>query len=102
MKLVSIIHGALFWAVRHRQRLVRREALADTQKMLRDVVINQLAIIRINAELQNIPARQNTAAAVARLEKAMGIIDLTLSDISEESLACWRSRYNFPEPTYAK
>ena len=100
--VVSIIHGSLFWAVRHRQRLVRRDALADAQRMLRDIVMNQQAIIRINADLQNSAARNDTAVAFARLEKAMNVIDLTLNELSEESLSRWRSRYNFSTPPFAK
>jgi hypothetical protein len=100
--VVGLIHGALFWIVRQRQRLVRLDALNDTQRMLRDVVINQLAIIRINAELQNQTGRGDTVVAIARLEKAMATIDQTLNDISEESLSRWRSRYNFPTTPFTK
>lgn len=100
--MVGIIHGVLFWVVRQRQRLVRLDALNDTQQMLRDVVINQLAIIRLNAELQNQTNRSDTVVAIARLEKAMTTIDQTLNDISEESLSRWRSRYNFPSTPFTK
>jgi uncharacterized membrane protein YcjF (UPF0283 family) len=99
--LVGIIHGILFWVVRQRQRLARLEALNETQRMLRDVVINQLAVIRINAEMQSLSARTDTKAALARLETAMQKIDLTLNDISEESIARWRTRYNFPPSPYS-
>jgi len=67
--------------------------------MLSDVVRNQLAVIRINVELQTGKHPQDTAAAVARFEKAIEIIDLTLEELSEESLSRWRSRYNLsPAP----
>lgn len=100
--VVGVIHGVLFWIVRQRQRLVRRHALEDAKRMLRDIVVNQLAIIRIDAELQNAFVKSDTAAALGRLEKAIDIINDALSDISEESLARWRSRYDFPTPPFAE
>ena len=100
--LVGVIHGVLFWVVRQRQRLVRRHALEDAKRMLRDIIINQLAIIRIDAELQNLAAKSDTVAAFKRLEAAVDIIDEALNNISEESLARWRSRYDVPTPPFAE
>ena len=63
---------------------------------------NQLAIIRIDAELQNLAAKSDTVAAFNRLEAAVDIIDEALNNISEESLARWRSRYDVPTPPFAE
>jgi len=30
--LVGVVHGVLFWAVRHRQRLARQHAFSETKK----------------------------------------------------------------------
>jgi divalent metal cation (Fe/Co/Zn/Cd) transporter len=98
---VGVIHGVLFWAVRHRQRLVRRLALAEAQKMLRDVVMNQLAVIRLNVELQDVPGLHDSTAAFARFEQAIDTIDRTLDELSEESVARWRSHYQLAAPPFS-
>jgi divalent metal cation (Fe/Co/Zn/Cd) transporter len=100
--LVGVIHGVLFWAVRHRQRLARQHAFVDARRMLRDVVMNQLAVIRINVELQAGRHPQESAAAVARFEKAIDVIDQTLEELSEESLSRWRSHYNLSAAPFSK
>lgn len=93
---VGVVHGILFWVVRERQREVRRVALAETERMLRDVVGNQLAVIRLGAELQREPG-VDVQKALGRLEEAVAGINATIGDISEESLSRWRNRYEvFP------
>ncbi len=90
--LVGVIHGLLFWFIRHRQREARRSALEETQRMRRDVVMNQVAIIRLSLERQGTTPQQ-PHKALLRVEEAVGVINATLSDLSEESLTRWRSRY---------
>ena len=91
--VVGVIHGLLFWAVRHRQRLVRRHALAETQHMLRDIVNNQLAIIRMDLDLANQPAGGATARSLDHMQRAIDTISQTLDNVNEESLARWQSHY---------
>ena len=90
---VGIIHGILFWVVRRRQRQVRQAALADVEQMLRDVIANQLSVIRLSAHLNRDPASEKTQIAIERLENAVANIHGAISNISEESLATWRTRY---------
>lgn len=90
---VGVIHGVIFWLVRERQRAVRRSTLNETERMLRDVVINQLAIIRISVDLHH-DGRQEPRLALQRVEQAIGTIKSALTDLSEESLVRWRARYN--------
>lgn len=89
---VGVIHGVLFWLVRQRQRQVRQAALAEAQRMLRDVVINQLAVIRLGLDLHGTSLNTNRTA-IARLDEAVAAINLALHDVSEESLARWRAKY---------
>ena len=91
--LVSVVHGILFWVIRQRQRQTRRNALAETERMLRDIVINQLAVIRLSVDLQQSPAFKDSQRALNHVEEAIKVIDATLGDISEESIARWQTRY---------
>jgi hypothetical protein len=90
---VGVLHGVLFWVVRQRQRQIREVALAETERMLRDVVANQLAVIRLSIGMPDDPASAPTRVAVDQIEKAILGIHETISDVSEESLARWHSRY---------
>jgi divalent metal cation (Fe/Co/Zn/Cd) transporter len=90
---VGVIHGVLFWFVRHRQREVRRATLEETERMLRDVVINQLAIIRMSVDLQGTAASREPQLALQRVEGAIGVINSALINLSEESLSRWHARY---------
>jgi hypothetical protein len=69
--------------------------------MLRDVVNNQLAIIRLSFDL---PYEKNEAgaAALGRVQDAIDKISPTLMDVSEKSLARGRTRYDFAPPPFAK
>ncbi len=90
--LVGVIHGVLFWVVRSRQRRLRQETLADAEAMLRDVIMNQLSIIRLGVELQ-VPPSADTRQAVLKLGNAIDVIYETIDDLSEEKLARWQERY---------
>ncbi len=48
---VGITHGFIFWLVRRRQRCVRLAAIESVKAMLRDVVNNQLAVMRLANDL---------------------------------------------------
>ena len=90
---VGVIHGVIFWLVRERQRTVRRSTLLETERMLRDVVINQLAIIRLSVELQQ-EGRDERRLALQRVEGAIDTINAALTGLTEESLTRWRVRYD--------
>lgn len=94
---VGVIHGVLFWLVRRAQRLTRRKALEETQLMLRDIVNNQLAIIRMSSDMQAMGTASETAKHLESLQNSIDVIKNTLSDISEESLRRWKQRYNLPD-----
>ncbi len=90
---VGIIHGILFWLVRSRQRHVRRVALDEAQRMLKDIVNNQLCVIQFSADLQ----KKDPVAlkdAHERISSSVARINATLEDISEESLDIWKQKYS--------
>jgi len=90
---VGIIHGILFWLVRRRQRQVRRLALDEAQRMLKDIVNNQLCVIQFSADLQ----KKDPVAlkdAHERISDSVARINATLEGISEESLDIWKRKYS--------
>lgn len=90
---VGVIHGGIFWVVRRRQRLTRRHALTEVSRMLKDIVNNQLCIIQFTADLQS---RDQVAIkdAHARISTSVSQINVTLDNISEESLDIWKGKYD--------
>ena len=44
---VSVLHGAIFWVVRRRQRRIRAQSVHEIREMLTDQVKNQLAVMRM-------------------------------------------------------
>lgn len=92
--LVGVIHGVLFWIIRERQRNVRRETIKQTEVMLRDVVMNQLSIIRLGVELQHTMPATDAQQAVRKLSQAIDAIYYSIDGLSEESLKRWQARYH--------
>lgn len=92
--LVGVIHGVLFWIIRNRQRRIRRETIEQTEAMLRDVVMNQLSVIRLGVELQQVAPSADTRQAVVNLSEAIDVIYDSINGLSEESLARWEARYH--------
>lgn len=48
---VGVIHGIIFYAVRRRQRLIRRDTIREMQLVVDDIVRNQLTVIGLSAAL---------------------------------------------------
>ncbi|MBC8039116.1 MAG: hypothetical protein H7Y06_01090 [Opitutaceae bacterium] len=98
---VGIIHGLIFWLVRRRQHHIRRRALAEAKRMLKDIVNNQLCVIQFSADLQNrdhAPIKD----AHARITASVGHINAALNEISEESLDLWKKKYPSVDTETAK
>jgi membrane protein implicated in regulation of membrane protease activity len=92
--IVGVIHGVLFWIVRNRQRTLRAETIKQTEAMLRNVVMNQLSVIRLGVELQQIAPSADTKQAILKLGEAIDVIYDSIDGLSEESLARWQARYH--------
>ena len=89
---VGIIHGVIFWLVRRRQRLIRRHALTEVSRMLKDIVNNQLCVIQFTADLQS-KEQVVIKDAHARISTSVHQINVALNNISEESLSMWKGKY---------
>ncbi len=86
---VGIVHGIIFWLVRRRQRLVREADIAAVQHMLKDVVKNQLAVLRIANELNQ---RAPGTIDPARIDASITEIAEAVDSLSQESLRTWQAR----------
>eukprot|EP01034_Spumella_vulgaris_P002105 gene2104-biopygen1865 len=92
--LVGIVHGILFWVIRHRQRRVRAQAIKDMQGMLKDVINNQLTVIQGMDFIRNENPDQ-AQRATDRIARSVTSISDALQHLSDESLRAWRNKYNF-------
>jgi hypothetical protein len=88
---VGLIHGAIFWFVRRRQRQIRRSSIHDIREMLADVVKNQLTAIDmyLPPEDQTI-VRQELDGIRASIERITEEVDT----LSEESIHDWKTKYD--------
>lgn len=86
--LVGVIHGIIFFIIRHRQRQAREETIREIRGMLKDVVNNDLTVISIAAS-----GNLNAMKATERVKRATARISAALDNISEESLRSWKQRY---------
>lgn len=78
----------IFWIMRRHQQVVRAETIHQTKQMLDDVVKNQLSIISVNVQLAR-PEQHR----LERINAAIESICSTLDVMSDESLECWKSKY---------
>jgi hypothetical protein len=90
--LVGVLHGLIFWIVRARQRRVREAAFEDIGMMLRDVVRNNLSIIRVGLD-SLVQERPDVQQNLVGCEEAVQAISESLNELSEESLRRWNERY---------
>ncbi|MCS6988450.1 MAG: hypothetical protein NZM06_02925 [Chloroherpetonaceae bacterium] len=87
--LVGVLHGVIFFVIRHRQRQVREATIDEIRAMLKDVINNHLTVISVSAA-----GSSNVAKATERIKTASANISEALDNISEESLSSWKSRYS--------
>ena len=89
---VGILHGFIFWAVRRRQRQVRRESIREIQQMLSDVLKNKLAAISMY-----LPEEENQELVGQELNGIRTSIEDIADEVeslSEESIEGWKERYS--------
>lgn len=87
---VGIIHGIIFWLVRRRQRQVRLLAIHSVKNMLKDVVNNQLAVLRLANDLNEENPHTSNAKQV---DESIDQIKQAIESLSQESLRTWQERY---------
>ncbi|MFT4111544.1 hypothetical protein [Silvibacterium sp.] len=84
---VGIIHGVIFFIVRHRQRLVRQTTIQEMRVVVEDIVRNQMTVVSLLAGLNVEPG-----TAAKQREWAQRSIDAAqeigrrLNDIDSEQL----------------
>jgi len=89
---IGIVHGFIFWAVRRRQRQVRRQSIREIQQMLSDVLKNKLAAINMY-----LPEEENQEMVKQELDGIRSSIeDIAgeVENISEESIEGWKEHYS--------
>ena len=84
--IIGPLHGVIFFAVRNRQRRVRTEAISEISSMLRDVINNQLTVVRIYAGSDDDTLRNHSDEAIRNMSRIV-------NTLSEESLTSWQKRY---------
>jgi hypothetical protein len=88
---VSVLHGAIFRLVRHRQRRVLEQAIVELREMLGDVIKNQLAVIGMwlpDAHDQTLYEEQMDG-----IQESLSHIEGLIDTVSEESIQTWKSKY---------
>ena len=89
---VGVLHGFIFWAVRRRQRQVRRQSIHEIQQMLSDVLKNKLAVINMY-----LPEEENQELVEQELDGIRTSIEdiaAEIENISEESIEGWKAHYS--------
>ncbi len=87
---VGALHGLIFWVVRRRQRLIRRQVIGELRAMLRDRVNNNLTVITMSLPDS---ADAETAERVRDLHAAVGRMSELVGTLSDESLSSWQQQY---------
>lgn len=80
------------WAIRERERRLRAQAVAEIREMLRDRVLNQLAVVRIRTagDPQCTDLQED---ALDDVDHALGHIKRMVDELSESQLDTWRMTY---------
>jgi len=89
---IGIVHGFIFWAVRRRQRQVRRQSIHEIQQMLSDVLKNKLAAINMY-----LPEEENQEMVKQELDGIRNSIEDIAGEVenlSEESIEGWKEHYS--------
>jgi hypothetical protein len=89
---VGTVHGVLFWAVRRRQRQIRRESIRKIQQMLADVVKNRLTAIDMYLPEGEDP--EMVRQEVEGIQTSIREIAEHVDTLSEETLEDWEEKYD--------
>lgn len=89
---VGTVHGVLFWAVRRRQRQIRRESIRQIQAMLADVVKNRLTAIDMYLPEGEDP--EMVRREVNGIQQSIREIAEHVDTLSEETLEDWEEKYD--------
>lgn len=93
---VGLIHGLIFFAVRHRQRSIRHQTIREMQLLVDDLVRNQLAVISLSTEIASDMETLDTDELHAWARQAYAAarkIDQGLKEIDSDGLTRTAGRY---------
>lgn len=93
--LVGVIHGALFWLVRRRQRTIRAAVIEDLQMMLKDRINNKLQVVLVRAVTREHESSAENHARLQEVSEAVLDVSQLLDRLSIESLSAWQKHYAF-------
>ena len=88
---MGAIQLSIQWAVRERERRLRSQAVVEIREMLRDRVLNQLAVVRVRAAVDGRATGLGTA--LDDINDAVDDIHRLIDDLSESELDTWRLTY---------
>jgi hypothetical protein len=88
---MGAIQLSIQWAVRERERRLRSQAVVEIREMLRDRVLNQLAVMRVRAAVEGQGPGLNDV--LDDINDAVDQVHRMIDDLSEAELDTWRLTY---------
>jgi hypothetical protein len=88
---MGAIQLSIQWAVRERERRLRSQAVVEIREMLRDRVLNQLAVMRVRAAVEGQGPGLNDV--LNDINDAVDQVHRMIDDLSEAELDTWRLTY---------
>ena len=89
---ISVLHSAIFWVVRRRQRVIRAESVHEIREMLTDQVKNQLSIMRL--WMPEGEGREEFESHFDGIAEAIDHVDTMVDGLTEEKLRAWKANYS--------
>lgn len=82
---IGVVHGIIFWAVRHRQRRARYETLREAHAMLRDGIHKQVAALLT----MDATASEEQRRRLDGVFDSLMLLDHLLDALDAERLRAW-------------
>ena len=82
---IGVLHGIIFWAVRHRQRRARHETLREAHAMLRDGIHRQVAALLT----MDATASEEQRRRLDGVFDSLMLLDHLLDSLDSERLRAW-------------
>ena len=89
--VVGVLHGAIFWVIRRRQRRIRECSIEEIREMLSDVVKNQLAVMQMYLPQEN---EEIVEAELEGIKASISQVSAQVDALSEETLTEWKTHYH--------
>ena len=89
--VAGVLHGAIFWVIRRRQRRIRECSIEEIREMLSDVVKNQLAVVQMYLPREN---EEIVEAELKGIKASISQVSEQVDALSEETLSEWKTHYH--------